>query len=304
MANFDFSEVSKEIESLSLAAAEVSLEEQLAELSNKRGELDFYHREALLALEKKFHEICAPLYDQRAKLIATGEAPFEAFWLKALKNHPYLSSLITEADEELLSKLIDIKLTYLDDSTGFKLDFVFAENDFIDNQVISKTYYLENVKEAHFQNLLFDRTETSEIKWKTGKNLCMKEVTKTQRHKASGVMRTVSKSVETESFFHFFDETRTPAEDEDVDEEALAEIEEEIHVDLELGNIFKLSIVPRAYDWFTGKALEYEEMGSDIGSCDDFSFEGGISGGSDEELPTDDENGRTNPSENPQCKQQ
>jgi nucleosome assembly protein 1-like 1 len=206
----------------------------------------------------------------------------------------------------LLSKLIDIKLTYLENATAFKLDFVFNENDFFQNEVISKTYFLENVKGAQFQNLLFDRTEVTEIQWKSGKNLCQKEVTKTQRHKASGVMRTVSKTVESESFFHFFDETRSPAEDEDLEEEALAAIEEEIHIDLELGNLFKLSIIPRAYEWFTGKALTYEDMGgSDIGSCDDFSFDGEMSdSGEDEERSTDTDKGREIASDNPQCKQQ
>lgn len=305
MAIFDFTEVSKEIETLSLASTEESVEAKLAELSVKRGELDYYYRDGLLALEKKFHEICAPLYEQRAKLIATGEPPFEKFWLKALSNHPYLSSLITKADEELLSHLIDIKLTYLDDATGFRLDFVFSENSFIENQVISKTYFLENVKEANFHNLLFDRTETSDIKWKNGKSLCNKEVTKTQRHKASGVMRTVSKKVETESFFHFFDETRSPADDEDIEEEDLSKIEEEIHVDLELGNIFKLSIIPRAYDWFTGKALDYEDMGSDIGSYEDFTFDGQMSGSSGEEVSSEEDSGPSGATTaDPQCKQQ
>lgn len=302
---FDFAEVSKEVDAISNASLSECADEQLSALNEKRGMLDFYHREALLTLEKKFHDLCSPLYAQRAKVIASKDESTKNFWLKAMKNHPLISNLITEADEELLGYLIDIKLSYLEDAPGFRLDFLFEANEFISNKVVSKTYFLENVKEAQFQNLLFDKTETTAIQWNQGKNLCKKEVAKTQRHKASGVMRTVTKSVDTESFFHFFDSMTSPDDGDDLDDEQLASIEEEIQIDLELGNVFKLSIIPRAFDWFTGKALSYENFDSDNAEYDELGCDG--SGIDDEEEPSFDEEEdvrQDNNRDNPQCKQQ
>jgi hypothetical protein len=37
------------------------------------------------------------------------------FWLTCLQNHPELSELITEDDEEALHHLIDVRFVYLED---------------------------------------------------------------------------------------------------------------------------------------------------------------------------------------------
>lgn len=84
----------------------------------------------------------------------------------------------------------------------------------------------------------------------------------------------------TESFFNFFTPPVPPADDalenDDIDEEALEELEEKLEIDYQLGEDFKEKaslynilyrghftysnqnqIIPRAVDFFTGKALEY-----------------------------------------------
>lgn len=301
---FNFAELSQEILQLSTSAPDGdTFEEKLSALNNTRSELDYYHREALLSLEKKFHQLCSPLCDQRSSILTT--ANVQGFWLKAMRNHPLLSNLITESDEEALQYLMDIKLSYFEDVVGFKLDFIFKPNPYFDNEIISKSYYLENVKEAYFQNLLFDRTETSKIAWKDGKNLCVKEVTKTQRHKSSGSMRTVTKTVDVESFFHFFDSMKSPDENNNYDEEQIAAIEEEIHIDLELGNVFK-TIVQRGYDWFTGKALSYENFESEIEDISEGDFMDDESGVDESAAATsEEENDKTyRDMKEQQCKQQ
>lgn len=42
------------------------------------------------------------------------------------------------------------------------------------------------------------------IDWKKGKNVTVKTIKKNQKHKSRGSMRTVTKTVQNESFFHFF----------------------------------------------------------------------------------------------------
>lgn len=66
------------------------------------------------------------------------------FWLTALKNSRSIVELITEEDEAALAHLEDIQLSYLEDAKpGFKLTFVFGENDFFENKSLEKTYYYQ-----------------------------------------------------------------------------------------------------------------------------------------------------------------
>ena len=65
----------------------------------------------------------------------------------------------------------------------------------------------------------------------------------------------------TESFFNFFDPPKAPAgEDEDVAED----VEERLELDYQLGEDIKEKLIPRAIDWFTGEALQFEELDEDL----------------------------------------
>ena len=71
----------------------------------------------------------------------------------------------------------------------------------------------------------------------------------------------VRKTVPTESFFNFFDPPKAPAgEDEDVAED----VEERLELDYQLGEDIKEKLIPRAIDWFTGEALQFEELDEDL----------------------------------------
>jgi nucleosome assembly protein 1-like 1 len=49
-------------------------------------------------------------------------------------------------------------------------------------------------------------------------------------------------------------------ENQDVDEEELEELDERLEVDYQIGEDFKEKIIPRAVDYFTGKALQYDDQ--------------------------------------------
>lgn len=59
----------------------------------------------------------------------------------------------------------------------------------------------------------------------------------------------------TESFFNFFSPPKPPTED---DESVPSDIEERLELDYQLGEDIKEKLIPRAIDWFTGEALQYE----------------------------------------------
>jgi nucleosome assembly protein 1-like 1 len=85
----------------------------------------------------------------------------------------------------------------------------------------------------------------------------------TSWHAATGKTRTIKKEVPAESFFNFFSPPQPPSpeslEADDVDEEQLEELDARLETDYQLGEDFKEKIIPRAVDYFTGKALQYEE---------------------------------------------
>ena len=64
----------------------------------------------------------------------------------------------------------------------------------------------------------------------------------------------------TESFFNFFSPPEAPSDDED----AASDIEERLELDYQLGEDIKEKLIPRAIDWFTGEALQFEELDEDV----------------------------------------
>lgn len=74
--------------------------------------------------------------------------------------------------------------------------------------------------------------------------------------------RVVKKTVPTESFFNFFSPPKAPTDDDDDD--AASDIEERLELDYQLGEDIKEKLIPRAIDWFTGEALQFEELEDDM----------------------------------------
>jgi nucleosome assembly protein 1-like 1 len=273
-------------------------------LQSKHTELEGEFQKEILALEKKYLELYRPLYNKRAEVISGKYEPTEEevtagakvdeesdaeeveeeeetkendgkdvagipeFWLTALKTHPQIGEIITDDDCEALKHLVDIHLSYLE-QPGFKLDFEFTENDFFTNKVLSKTYYYQDNMSGG--DYVYDHAEGCEINWKEGKDLTVTIETKKQRHKGTNKTRVVKRTVPAESFFNFFNPPVLPEDDEELDEEEAEGLDAKLEADYEMGEEFKEKIIPHAVDFFTGKALEYEdyEDGSDFDE-DDF----------------------------------
>lgn len=92
----------------------------------------------------------------------------------------------------------------------------------------------------------------------------------------------------TESFFNFFDPPKPPQDDDD----ATSDIEERLELDYQLGEDIKEKLIPRAIDWFTGEALQYENIEDfDEGEFEDEDDEDEdeLSDDRDEEEESDDE---------------
>lgn len=268
--------------------------EALKGVQVKQNELQNQFRRECLELEKKYLELQKPLYERRLAIIsgtakATQEeidagtqaslkdnedyapipadapgdpAPIPEFWLTALRNHVGLSELITERDASALKHLTDIRLSYLPSDQpkpGFKIAFHFSPNEYFENEVLEKTYlYQEEV--GYSGDFVYDRAIGTEVKWKEDKDLTKEFEIKKQRNKNTNRTRLVRKARPTDSFFNFFSPPVPPASEDELDDDELEDLEEKLEMDYQIGEDLKEKIIPRAIDYFTGKALEYDMM--------------------------------------------
>ncbi|KAI0757734.1 nucleosome assembly protein [Daedaleopsis nitida] len=213
-----------------------------------------------------------PDYTPLPKDVQPAAAGIPEFWLTALRTHVHLSEIITDRDAEALKSLTDIRIEYLpstETKPGFKLQFFFGPNDYFENTMLEKTYlYQEEV--GYSGDFMYDRAIGTEIKWKEDKDLTKEFEVKKQRNKNTNRTRLVRKARPTASFFNFFSPPQPPSDEAvesgDLEEDELEELEEKLEIDYQLGEDLKEKVIPRAIDYFTGKALEYEDFDED----DDF----------------------------------
>ncbi|ORX89108.1 NAP-domain-containing protein [Basidiobolus meristosporus CBS 931.73] len=304
----------------------------LKHLQSKHAELELKFHEEILELEKKYLELYRPLYQKRQEFVTGGAEPTEeevesgkqadeeltedledgedeseqgptkgvpSFWLTVLKNHVHLAELISAKDEGVLKHLVDVRLGYLENNPGFKLEFDFEENEYFTNKVLVKSYFYQ--ESASSGDLVFDHAEGTEIQWKEGKDLSTTVESKKQKHKGTNQTRVVKRTVQADTFFNFFTPIVVP-DVTNISEAEERELSERLEADYELGEEFKEKIIPHAIDWFTGKALQYEDFGMDYAEEEFYDDTTDDEEGLDSDEGSDEE---TQSNEKPQeCKQQ
>jgi hypothetical protein len=66
------------------------------------------------------------------------------FWLRAMQNCSSVRDFIEEHDEPVLEYLTDVTTSFIADCKGFKLEFHFAPNPYIEDAVLTKTFHIPN----------------------------------------------------------------------------------------------------------------------------------------------------------------
>ncbi|KAL9602616.1 MAG: hypothetical protein Q9219_001760 [cf. Caloplaca sp. 3 TL-2023] len=307
-------------------------------VQREHSKLEVQFQEEVLQLEKKYFAKFSPLYEKRAQIVNGATEPTEEevkageptedededsvkadspneskavanitgipeFWLSAMKNQVSLAELITDKDEAVLRLLTDIRMEYLE-KPGFRLIFEFAGNDFFTNKIITKTYYYQE-ESGYGGDFIYDHAEGDKINWRSDRDLTVRVESKKQRNKNTKQTRVVKKTVPTESFFNFFDPPRAPNEG---DEDGASDVEERLELDYQLGEDIKEKLIPRAIDWFTGEALQFEEVDEDVEEGDfeddDDEDEDDVSEDRDDDDESDEEDDSSKPKqEAAECKQ-
>lgn len=268
--------------------------DKLKSLHEQREELMKEYLKERAQLEKKYQDLTKPLYEKRHDVVlgklddviakeyeeAKAKADAEGgsvpadearedqnavadkseqkskgipqFWVCALGNMEVVAVLLTERDIDCLEHLEDIKCEDFENGEGFTLYFHFSPNDYFENTVLTKKYEVPNLLLAD-EPILKD-VAGCEIKWKPGRALTTKEVTKKQRGtgKNAGQVRTITTTEKAESFFHFFTPPKLPSLDT-MNEAEADRLESAFDEDYDIAQAFRSHIIPKAVLWFTGR---------------------------------------------------
>lgn len=129
--------------------------------------------EAIIKLEQEYVGKLTPIYAKRSEDIKK----IPGFWSRAFMNHPVLTQLVDEQDEEVFKSLKEIRVDLVnkDVDTGeadvpkiktlnYAVHFTFDENDYFTDKEIVKSFYQVGEK-------ILSQTVPRNISWKEGKNL-------------------------------------------------------------------------------------------------------------------------------------
>ncbi|KAF3828653.1 hypothetical protein GH733_004559 [Mirounga leonina] len=136
-------------------------------------------------------------YKERAEL--TAQTP--NWGVRTFVNHPQVSALLGEEDEEVLHYLTRVEVAEFEDiKSGYRTEYYFDENPYFENKVLFQEFHLNESSDPP--------SKSTEIKWKSGKDL-MKRSSQTQ-NKASRKRQ----HGEPKSFFTWFTDHSDAGADE------------------------------------------------------------------------------------------
>ncbi|XP_072285297.1 protein SET-like [Pyxicephalus adspersus] len=214
--------------------------EHIDEVQNEIDRLNEQASEEILKVEQKYNKLRQPFFQKRSELIAK----IPNFWVTTFVNHPQVSALLGEEDEEALHYLTRVEVTEFEDiKSGYRIDFNFDENPYFENKVLSKEFHLNESGDPS--------SKSTEIKWKAGKDL-----TKCSSHTANKVSRK-RQHEEPESFFTWFTDHSDAGADE-------------------LGEVIKDDIWPNPLQYYLVPDMEDEENEEEEDDDDDDDDEEGL----------------------------
>ena len=248
--------------------------DELRKLEEEREKIMSGYLAERAALEAKYKALCKPLFDKRRQIVTgdlddniakeNGDAlekeentrkGIPQFWVCVLGQNDIIAEMLSEDDVECLQFLMDVTCDDDADGRGFSLSFHFAPNDYFSDAVLTKEYSIPNLL-LEGEPILKNVTGC-DIHWKEGRCLTHKEEIRKQKGtgKNAGQVRTVTKRIKTDSFFHFFAAPEIPSLDT-MDEQKATALEEEFNADFEIALAFRSCIIPKAVSWFSGEAAE------------------------------------------------
>lgn len=239
------------------------------------------------ALEDKYTDLYKPIFAKRSTELAKDLIP--KFWLGAFTHCEEIAENIQRKDALALEYLKDLTVTDVKYSeaaaakaagsfgdgkgrkTGgsYTLTFSFAPNPFFENTALTKTYIMEDDEEGR-EDGGSDQAIGDKIHWKAGKDLTYRFLRKKIRGGKGGKGEVLTKKVQCDSFFNFFEPPVLPEDGgENMSEEEMDEFEEAANADVELGETFRHDLIPRAVAYYLDEVEVDTDDGEDEDDSDD-----------------------------------
>ena len=123
--------------------------------------------------------------------------PIESFFTKAIRNAKFFPC--NKKDSNVLNYLLNIKFVPLDNKVDFRVEYYFNKNPYMENELLTKTYYF------NLQNERLMKSDFCDIKWVDDDANPTKKIIK--KKKSGRKNQTIVQ--ETDSFFNMFNQNKT-----------------------------------------------------------------------------------------------
>jgi len=176
--------------------------EALEMIDSCQNEIDALNERAseeILKVEQKYNKLRKPFYEKRNELVKK----IPNFWITAFINHPQVSGILDEEEEECLHFLNKLEVEEFEDiKSGYRINFTFEENPYFENKILTKEFHLGTANEGEGP-----KSTSTAIQWKEGKNLLKQLLQKPFNNKKK-------RNLEYKTFFDWFTDNSDPVNDE------------------------------------------------------------------------------------------
>jgi len=174
----------------------------LEEIDGCQNEIDAMNEKAseeILKVEQKYNQLRRPFFDKRNDIIKR----IPKFWLTAFINHPQISAIIEEDEEDALQFLTKLEVEEFEDiKSGYRIKFYFDTNPYFEDTVLSKEFQLGTTGDP--------TSSSTDIKWKEGYDL----ISKATQRAAVANKTSRKRQLENRTFFTWFCDNQDPSADD------------------------------------------------------------------------------------------
>ncbi|XP_058825051.1 protein SET isoform X2 [Topomyia yanbarensis] len=215
--------------------------EALEAIDSCQNEIDALNEKAseeILKVEQKYNTLRKPYFQKRNEIIKR----IPSFWVTAIVNHPQISGILEEEEEECLQFMEKLEVEEFEDiKSGYRVHFYFDENPYFENKVLTKEFNLGSSGETPVST-------STPIKWKPDRDL-----TKMLPKKALANRR--KRGLEYRTFFDWFTDNNDPINDD-------------------IAELIKDDLWPNPLQYYLVPDIEVEPEAEEDGGDDEFGDEG------------------------------
>lgn len=215
--------------------------EALEEIDSCQNEIDALNEKAseeILKVEQTYNSLRKPFFQKRNEIIQR----IPSFWVTAIVNHPQISGILEEEEEECLQFMQKLEVEEFEDiKSGYRIHFHFEENPYFENKVLTKEFNLGSSGETPV-------SMSTTIKWKPERDL-----TKMLPKKAMANRR--KRGLEYRTFFDWFTDNNDPINDD-------------------IAELIKDDLWPNPLQYYLVPDIEVEPEAEEDDANDDFDDEG------------------------------